>query len=73
MSKVTDISWITAILAFAPGGIAEMAATAVALDADSTFVVVVQVLRIGIVITVLPAVFKFLERRITKKEISMTK
>ncbi|WP_066400484.1 AbrB family transcriptional regulator [Neobacillus mesonae] len=73
MSKVTDISWITAILAFAPGGIAEMAATAVALDADSTFVVVVQVLRIGVVITVLPTVFKFLERRITKKEISMTK
>lgn len=73
MSKVTDISWITAILAFAPGGIAEMAATAVALDADSTFVVVVQVLRIGVVITVLPTIFKILERRITKKEISMTK
>ncbi|MFF2447085.1 AbrB family transcriptional regulator [Neobacillus sp. NPDC058068] len=73
MSKITEISWITAILAFAPGGIAEMAATAVALDADSTFVVVVQVLRIAIVITFLPTVFKVLERRMMKKDVSMTK
>lgn len=73
MSKITGISWITAILGFAPGGIAEMAATAVALGADSTFVVLVQVLRIAIVITFLPLLFKFLERRMTKKEIRMTK
>lgn len=62
VSKVTGISLITANLAFAPGGIAEMATTAVVLHADPTFVVAVQVLRLTIVVLVLPPLFKRLHQ-----------
>lgn len=68
VSKLTNISWITAILAFSPGGIAEMAVTAVILDADSTFVVAVQILRITIVIMFLPLLFQLIERRISRRK-----
>ena len=60
VSYLTGIPLITSVLAFAPGGIAEMAATAIVLDADSTFVVAVQVLRIVVVLLVLPPIFKLL-------------
>lgn len=60
VSYITGIPLITSVLAFAPGGIAEMAATAIVLDADSTFVVAVQVLRIVVVLLVLPPIFKLL-------------
>lgn len=60
VSYITGIPLITSVLAFAPGGIAEMAATAIVLDADSTFVVAVQVLRIMVVLLVLPPIFKLL-------------
>ncbi|MBS4208175.1 AbrB family transcriptional regulator [Bacillus sp. FJAT-50079] len=68
VSKLTEISWITAILAFAPGGIAEMAVTAVTLNADSTFVVAVQVLRIAVVIMLLPPLFQLVERKLSKSK-----
>jgi uncharacterized protein len=60
VSKVTGISLITSVLTFAPGGVAEMAATAIVLGADSTFVVAVQVLRIVVVLLVLPPLFRYL-------------
>ncbi|WP_338469385.1 AbrB family transcriptional regulator [Niallia sp. XMNu-256] len=63
VSVITGISLITSVLAFAPGGVAEMAATAIILEADSTFVVAVQVLRIVVVILVLPPLFKLMSRR----------
>ena len=62
VAKITGISLITSVLAFAPGGVAEMATTSVVLHADSTFVVAVQVLRIVFVILVLPPIFKLLNR-----------
>jgi membrane AbrB-like protein len=68
VSKLTGISITTSILAFSPGGIAEMASTSVALHADSTFVVTVQVLRIILVIAILPPLFRYLHRRAEKKE-----
>lgn len=58
ITHVTDITFITALLAFAPGGIAEMAATAILVGADSVFVVTVQVIRIMIVLMVLPVLFR---------------
>lgn len=67
VSKVTGISLITSILAFAPGGVAEMSTTAVILGADSTFVVAVQVLRIVFVILVLPPLFRTLNRKEQQK------
>lgn len=63
VSELTGIPLITSVLAFAPGGVAEMAATAIILQADSTFVVAVQVLRIVAVILVLPPLFKLINNR----------
>jgi membrane AbrB-like protein len=70
VSKVTGIALITAVLAFAPGGIAEMATTSVVLNADSTFVVAVQVLRIMIVCVILPPFFRLLHLWEHKKHLS---
>lgn len=58
VSELTGISFTTSMLAFAPGGVAEMAATAIVLHADATFVVAVQVLRIVFVLLVLPPLFR---------------
>ncbi len=67
VSKLTEITFVTATLAFAPGGIAEMATTSVLLDGDSTFVVAVQVLRIIVVLLLLPPCFKIIEHYEKKK------
>ena len=50
ISLITGISLVTSVLAFTPGGIAEMTTTSAVLNADSTIVVVVQVLRIVVVL-----------------------
>ena len=70
VSKVTGIALITAVLAFAPGGIAEMTTTSVVLNADSTFVVAVQVLRVIIVCVILPPFFRLLNYWEHKKHLS---
>jgi uncharacterized protein len=70
VSKVTGIALITAVLAFAPGGIAEMTTTSVVLNADSTFVVAVQVLRVVIVCVILPPFFRLLNYWEHKKHLS---
>ena len=67
VAKATGITLLTSVLAFAPGGVAEMATTAVVLHADSTFVVTVQVLRIVVVILILPPFFRLLNRRDLRK------
>ena len=69
VSAITGIPFMTTSLAFAPGGIAEMATTAVVLDADSTFVVAVQVLRIIAVCLVLPPIFKLLHKWEIRKNV----
>lgn len=68
VSEITGISLITSVLAFAPGGVAEMAATAIVLGADSTFVVAVQVLRIVVVLLVLPPIFKMVGNQTIKQK-----
>lgn len=68
VSAITEITFITSALAFAPGGIAEMTTTAVVLKGDPTFVVAVQVLRIIAVIVILPPVFRFLNYWDLKKQ-----
>ncbi|WP_144552519.1 AbrB family transcriptional regulator [Bacillus sp. X1(2014)] len=67
VAKITKISLITSILAFAPGGIAEMTTTSVVLHGDSTFVVAVQVLRILIICVILPQFFRLLNYLEQKK------
>lgn len=59
VSEVGGIPFITTALAFAPGGVAEMATTSVVLGADAPFVVAVQVFRILIVSLLLPPIFRW--------------
>ena len=68
VSKVTGITFVTAALAFAPGGIAEMATMSVVLHADSTFVVAVQVLRILVVCILMPPFFRLLNHWKKRKD-----
>lgn len=63
VSKLTDITFTTAALAFAPGGIAEMSTASVLYHADSTFVVAVQVLRVIFVCVLLPHLYKILNKK----------
>ena len=66
VSKLTNLSFATAALAFSPGGIAEMSTAALLYGADSTFVVAVQVLRVILVCTILPHLYKMLNKRIAE-------
>jgi membrane AbrB-like protein len=68
VSIVTDITFLTAGLAFAPGGIAEMTTTALVLNGDATFVIAVQVLRVVTVCITLPPLFRFLRYWEVKKK-----
>lgn len=68
VSSLTEISFLTAGLAFAPGGIAEMTTTALVLNGDATFVVAVQVLRVVTVCVTLPPFFRFLKYLEVKKK-----
>ena len=68
VSKITGIELITSILAFAPGGIAEMATTSIVLQADSTLVVAVQVLRILTIWLLLPPLFRMFHQWGERKE-----
>lgn len=63
VSRLAGIDPITSILAFSPGGIAEMAVTSVVLGADATFVVAVQVLRLLMICIVLPPIINLLNRQ----------
>lgn len=62
VSRLANVDAMTSILAFAPGGIAEMAATSIVLHADSTFVVTVQVLRVMTICILLPPFFAMMSR-----------
>lgn len=65
ISKLTHIPLITCILAFAPGGIAEMSTTAIALHADSAFVLAVQSIRLIIIFILLPSLFRFINKQLS--------
>jgi uncharacterized protein len=64
ISKITHIPLVTCILAFAPGGVAEMTTTAIALHANSTFVLAVQSFRLMTILILLPPLFRFINDRI---------
>ncbi len=50
----TGVDFVAALLAFAPGGVAEMSLIALAIDADPGFVAVHHVVRIGFILVALP-------------------
>jgi uncharacterized protein len=68
VTKLTGIPFVTTSLAFAPGGVAEMTSTSIALHGDSMFVVAVQVIRIIVVSVTLPPLFRLLHDKSLKKE-----
>jgi uncharacterized protein len=68
VTELTGIPFVTTSLAFAPGGVAEMTSTSIALHGDSMFVVAVQVIRIIVVSVTLPPLFRLLHDKSLKKE-----
>lgn len=58
--KITQLPMGTCFLAFAPGGVAEMASTSMALNAYPTFVDTVQSLRLITVLILAPSMLKVL-------------
>ncbi|MED1203797.1 AbrB family transcriptional regulator [Heyndrickxia acidicola] len=67
VSEFTQIPFVTALLAFAPGGVAEMATASAALHAGSDFVVAVQVMRLISIFILLPPFFRLLNRQVVTK------
>ncbi|MBN8194092.1 AbrB family transcriptional regulator [Bacillus sp. NTK074B] len=67
VTEITHIPFATTLLAFAPGGVAEMATTSVALHADSAFVVSVQVLRLISIFIIIPPFLKLLSKQTSSK------
>lgn len=60
---LTGIPLVTSILSFAPGSVAEMAATSTSMKADPSFVIAAQTLRLILIYTLLP----FLINRIASR------
>lgn len=63
LSSVTGIEWPPIVLAYAPGGLAEMSLIALALGVETAFVATHHVVRIGLIVTLAPLVFRLAPRR----------
>lgn len=63
VAAITGIPGTTLLLAYAPGGLAEMSLVAIALGADAAFVATHHIIRIMIVITLAPPFFRRIGRR----------
>lgn len=55
------------ILAYSPGGLAEMSLIAIAIGADAAFVATHHILRIALIVTCAPLVFRVLRRRAARR------
>ena len=60
VSQVTNVAYLTALLSFTPGGVAEMCLIAIAFDIDPAFVAVHHLVRIAILITAAPFIARWL-------------
>lgn len=67
LHEITGIPLITSLLSFAPGGVAEMAATSNAIHADSSFVIAAQTLRLIMIYTLLPLLINGILRLFNQK------
>ncbi|MEQ8967743.1 MAG: AbrB family transcriptional regulator [Azospirillaceae bacterium] len=68
LHAVTGIPLAALILAYAPGGLAEMSLIALALDVDAAFVSTHHVVRIIVIVTLAPVVFGLIGRRAPAKQ-----
>ena len=57
LAPATGIDWRSIVLAYAPGGLAEMSLIALSLGIETAFVATHHVLRIGLIVVVAPLVF----------------
>ncbi len=65
VSRLTGVAFLTTLLSFTPGGVAEMCLIAIAFDIDPAFVAVHHLVRIAILITAAPFVAKWMFNRET--------
>jgi len=68
LSKITDISMAPIVLAFSPGGLAEMSLIALSLGIETAFVATHHVSRIAMIVIAAPLVFKALGVKAKKRE-----
>ncbi|QNO13276.1 AbrB family transcriptional regulator [Alkalicella caledoniensis] len=64
MSKTTGIDLVTSLFASAPGGIVDMSLISNDMGADTSKVAILQMVRLMIVFTVLPAIMKFIHTKV---------
>ena len=62
MEKVTGTSWTTMVLAYSPGGLAEMSMVAFGIGSDVAFVATHHLARISIIVILAPMAFRLLRR-----------
>lgn len=72
LSATTPVSLWAGIIAFAPGGLAEMSLVALGLGLNVGFVVTIHISRILFVVLTGPVVYRLVERRLQKQEASKT-
>ena len=65
VSEITGVAFLTTLLSFTPGGVAEMCLIAIAFDIDPAYVAVHHLVRIAILITAAPFAVKWVFSRTT--------
>ena len=63
LTQMTGLPAVALMLAFAPGGLAEMSLIAIAIGADAAFVATHHVVRIFLVVVLAPMAFRLMKRR----------
>ena len=58
LAPITGIDWRPIVLAYAPGGLAEMSLVALSLGIETAFVATHHVVRIGLIVVVAPLVYR---------------
>ncbi len=66
-ARLVDVSFEAALLAFMPGGVAEMAIIALAIDLDPSFVATHHMARILFILAALPLLAPWLARRLDRR------
>ncbi len=63
LTQITGLPAVALMLAFSPGGLAEMSLIAIAIGADAAFVATHHVVRIFLIVVIAPLAFKLMRRR----------
>lgn len=62
LEQITGVPWFVLVLAYAPGGLAEMSLVALALSRDVAFVATHHIFRIGFIVILAPLAFRLMRR-----------